>query len=108
MCVHARALTRLRVPPVLETLFRLYLVRINNFLPEEGILSGSTVKQAPVHAQVPDQCVQGADGGEDDEQIEEHVGIRMPLLWNKHTRTKSTNNLFKKRLKDHHKMRSEA
>lgn len=58
---------------------------VNYFLSQEGVLSGSAVKQAPVHAQVPNQCVQGADGGEDDQQVEEHVGIRMSLLWNKNT-----------------------
>lgn len=68
-------------------LMKLYLVWINNFFSEKGILSGSTVKQAPVHAQVPDQCVQGADCGEHDQQVEEHVGICMSLLWNEHTNT---------------------
>lgn len=56
------------------------LVRIDYFLSQEGVLSGSTVKQAPVHAQVPDQSVQGADGGEDDQQVEEHVGVGVSLF----------------------------
>lgn len=57
-----------------------YLVRVNNLFPEEGVLSGAAVEQPPVHAQVPDQCVQRADGGEDDQQVEEGVRIRMLLL----------------------------
>lgn len=63
----------------------LYLVWINNFFSEEGVFSCSTVKQAPVHAQIPDQCVEWADGGEHDQQVEEHVGVRMSLFWSKHT-----------------------
>lgn len=64
---------------------RLYLVRVNYFFSQEGVFSGSSVKQAPVHAQIPDQRVQRADSGEHDQQVEEHVGVRVSLLWNKHT-----------------------
>ena len=62
-------------------------MRVNNLFPEEGVLPGPAVKQPPIHPQVPDQRVQGADGGEDDEQVEEGVRVRMLLLWSvtKHT-----------------------
>lgn len=56
------------------------LVRIDYLLPQEGVLSGPAVKQAPVHPQVPDQRVEGADGGEDDQQVEEHVGVGVSLF----------------------------
>lgn len=57
-----------------------YLVWIHNLFSEEGVLSGAGVEQSPVHAQVPDEGVQGADRGEHDQQVEKRVGVRMALL----------------------------
>lgn len=45
----------------------LYLVWIHYLFSEEGVLSSTRVKQPPVHAQVPDEGVEGADRGEHDQ-----------------------------------------
>lgn len=58
----------------------LYLVWIHNLFSEEGVLSSARVKQSPVHAQVPDEGVQGADRGEYDQQVEKHIGVCMSLF----------------------------
>lgn len=71
MCVHVSVCVCVLTP---------YLVWIHNLLPEEGVLSSARVKQPPVHAQVPDEGVEGADRGEDDEQVEKHVGVCVSLL----------------------------
>ena len=52
-----------------------HLVRVDDLLPQEGVLPGPAAKQAPVHPQVPDERVQRADSREDDEQVQEHVAV---------------------------------
>lgn len=54
-----------------------YLVRVDNLLPQEGVLSSVAVKQAPVHLQVPDQSVAGAHQQAADVQVEEDLRIGM-------------------------------
>lgn len=62
-------------------------MRVNNLFSEEGVFSSPAVKQSPVHAQIPDQRVEGAYGGEDNQQVEEHVSVCVALLWKTHTNT---------------------
>ena len=53
---------------------------VDDLLPEEGVFPGGAVEQAPVHLQVPDESVEGAHGGEDDQQVEEDVCVIMALF----------------------------
>lgn len=58
-----------------------YLLRVDDLLSQEGVLSSVAVKQAPVHLQVPDQCVAGTDHGAADVQVEEDLGVGVMLHW---------------------------
>lgn len=60
-----------------------YLMWINDFFSEEDVFASSTIKQTPVHTQIPDQCVQGADDWRHNQKVEEGVGVCVTLLWKK-------------------------
>lgn len=55
-------------------------MRVNDFFPQESVLSGSAIKQTPVHTQIPDQRVEGADDGKHNQQVEEHVCVQVSLF----------------------------
>lgn len=58
-----------------------YLMWVHYLLSQKGILSCVAIKQAPVHLQIPDQSIAGANRRTTDEQVEKDLAVSVAFSW---------------------------